>query len=496
MGYPTQIAARYLRSKKRNAFISVITFISVAGVALGVATLCVVLSVMSGFESDLKRKILGNNSHLLVLKFGTDFYEYPLVTKKAREQELVAGATPFVLSEVMISTQLNTSGVLIKGIDPDTVGEVSDLPNNLLSGEIGFLKQPEKIPLGRSMWSHVYKPGQEPSGPRNIPGVATPTAIHTPPGSAPMPEALATALGTKAATKTGQGTPPGVPKGFIDPFDDDADEPLKDEPVRPGIFLGKELSSSLHASIGDIVHVISPLGDGTVGPTGPIPKTRTFRVAGIFYSGFYEYDAKFVFVAMSELQDFMGLRGLATGVELKLKNIDKAEEVSKGVLSALGGFPFRTKDWREMNRNLFQALQLEKVVMFVILIFIVLVASFNIISTLYMFVTEKEKEIAILKSMGATDGDVRSIFMRIGLIIGIVGTTIGEIIGLGLCLFVEKHGIHLDPDVYYIDRLPIQMSGIEFLVVAVAAVTISFLATIPPAQLAVKLKPVDGLRFD
>ncbi len=445
--------------------------------------------------------------------------------------EGVAGATPFVLSEVMISTQLNTSGVLIKGVDPVTVGEVTDLKANMIQGELEYLSHPERIPIGASTWSHTYRPkfptpndaverdGDGGRGAGDGPGAGGAAGEGREKSVEEQKaderrkqiealEEMILGMPDVAASATGQGVAgqgvaasatqavagQGSAAPFIDPFADAAPDP--GEPVRPGIILGKELSQSLRASVGDIVHVISPLGDGSVGPSGPIPKSRSFRVAGVFYSGFYEYDMKLVYVRLEELQDFMGFDGTATGVELRLANLDDTANIGASVNTALGGYPYRTKDWRQMNRNLFQALELEKVVMFVILIFIVLVASFNIVSTLYMFVTEKQKEIAILKSMGATNGAIRRIFVTIGLIIGVVGTVFGELIGLGLCLFVKLEGIKLDADVYYIDRLPIEINPYEFLVVAAAAIVTAFLATIPPASLAARTRPVDGLRYD
>jgi lipoprotein-releasing system permease protein len=261
----------------------------------------------------------------------------------------------------------------------------------------------------------------------------------------------------------------------------------------PGIVLGKELAHSMKVMVGDRVNVVSPLG-GELGPTGPMPKSRPFKVAGIFFSGMYEYDAKFAYIALPEAQKFFGLGASVTGLELKTDDIDNTRQITRQILQTLDGYPYRTKDWGEMNRNLFSALRLEKVVMAVILAFIVLVACFNIVSTLIMMVLEKSKEIAILKSMGATDTSVMKVFVLEGLMIGLLGTAVGLVLGFLICLVVDKVGIHLDAEVYYIDKLPVRVDAMQFAGVAFLAILLSYLATIYPATRASRLAPVDGLR--
>ncbi len=261
----------------------------------------------------------------------------------------------------------------------------------------------------------------------------------------------------------------------------------------PGIVIGRELARSLRVFVGDQVNVISPFGD--LGPAGPQPKSRPFRVAGIFYSGMYEYDSKFAYVDLSESQRFFGTTSV-TGLELRVNNVDAAKTILSRVVYALGGWPFRAKDWGELNRSLFSALQMEKVTMAVILGFIVLVASFLIVATLIMLVLEKAKEIAVLKSMGAGVPSVMKIFVAEGVIIGAVGTLFGLILGLGSCLVIDKVGIPLDPEVYYISNLPVLVDPAQFALVALAAVAISYLATLYPATAAARLRPVDGLRAE
>jgi lipoprotein-releasing system permease protein len=270
--------------------------------------------------------------------------------------------------------------------------------------------------------------------------------------------------------------------------------PPKDRPVLPGIVVGRELARALRVYVGDTVNVVSPFGD--LGPAGPQPKSRPFRVAAVFYSGMYEYDSKFAYIQLAEAQRFFGAGDSVTGLELKVRDVDTARSVVRRVLSALEGYPYRVKDWGELNRNLFSALMMEKVVMAVILGFIVLVASFIIIATLIMLVLEKTREIAVLKSMGAGLPSIMKIFVAEGLIIGAIGTAFGLILGYGSCVLIEKVGIPLDPEVYYISNLPVLVDPGQFALVALTSMALSYLATIYPATKAARLRPVDGLRSE
>jgi lipoprotein-releasing system permease protein len=258
--------------------------------------------------------------------------------------------------------------------------------------------------------------------------------------------------------------------------------------------LGRELAHALRVAVGDDVNVVSPFGD--LGPGGPQPKSRPFRVAAIFYSGMYEYDSKFAYVDLGAAQRFFATGDSVTGLEVKVRDVDSARAVMGRVVFALGGWPYRAKDWGELNRSLFSALQMEKVVMAVILGFIVLVASFIIVATLIMQVLEKRREIAVLKSMGAGVPSVMKIFVAEGLVIGAVGTGFGLLLGYGTCLLIDKVGIPLDPQVYYINNLPVLVDGAQFALVAGAALALSYLATIYPATKAARLHPVDGLRSE
>ncbi len=416
--------------RERMPATMLMTLISIGGVAIGVWALTVVLSVMSGFEADLKHKILGHNAHGMVLTYGQgEFDDWRGTREKVLGVKGVVGATPFLYNEVMLSAGQNLTGAILKGIDVDTVGSVTDLPRNVEEGKLEWLREPEAIPRGA-------RPGDEAKEPPPAPGRGRPL---------------------------------------------------------PGIVVGRELARSLRVFVGDQVSVVSPFGD--LGPAGPQPKSRPFRVAAIFYSGMYEYDSKFAYMDLEEGQRFFAT-DTVTGLELKVAEVDAARAIMSRVVYALGGWPFRAKDWGELNRSLFSALQMEKVVMAVILGFIVLVASFIIVATLIMLVLEKTKEIAVLKSMGAGVPSIMKIFVAEGVIIGAVGTTFGLILGYGTCLLIDKVGIPLDPEVYYISNLPVLIEPAQFALVTFAALALSYLATIYPATKAARLRPVDGLRSE
>src|SRR5437868_7124606 len=451
-----QIARLQPGQRRKRPATVVMTGISVAGVAVGVWALTVVLSVMSGFESDLKRKILGTNSHALLLKYSADFSEWRSVIPKVAAVPGVAGVSPFILNEVILSHGQTVTGAELKGIDPATAGTVSELPRQVIAGELEWLSKPQDIPGTDRVVEPRGEAAKQLGGPE-------------------YEQYLEDTL------KRRQSHP--EEGGKVDP---DALRNL------PGICIGKEMSHQLRAWVGDVVNVLTPLGEMT--PTGPVPRSRPFRVACILYSGMYEYDSKFVYIGIPEAQKFFRMGDNIVGLELKFTDVDAARALGRRVVAALGGFPYRTKDWAELNRNLFSALKLEKLAMAIILTFIVLVACFNILSTLIMLVLEKTKEISILKSMGARDSSVMKIFVLEGLAIGAIGTAIGLLLGLASCSFIERFGLQLDPDVYYISNLPVNVDGAQFVMVAAIAVALSYLATLYPATKASRLSPVDGLR--
>ncbi|MFT3706707.1 MAG: ABC transporter permease [Archangium sp.] len=443
---------------------AMMTELSVGGVGVGVMALIIVLSVMSGFEADLQKKILGTNSHGVVMKYSPEMPEYEDVLAKVKGVRGIKGATPFILNEVMITSEGNISGSMIKGIDPKTVGEVTDLPDYLLpGGDLEWLTNPKNISRRKA----------ELGDPLFDDRPALPDEIKKPDA-------------------------PDLQKG---PNDIERD-PLLDLPspekegdvVMPGILIGRELAASLKVVVGDRVNVVSPLG-GELGPQGPMPKSRPFRVAGIFYSGMYEYDSKFVYIHLKEAETFFNIKG-ATGIEVKVTDVDNARGTMKAVYDTLQGYPFRTKDWGEMNRNLFAALRLEKLVMGIILSIIVIVAAGLIVATVIMLVLEKRKEIAVLKALGVPDGGIVKIFLAEGLQIGVAGGVLGLISGLAWCLFIERVGIRLDPQVYYIPALPVRIEPFQTALSVVIAILVTFLASIYPALKAASVEPVDGLKSE
>jgi lipoprotein-releasing system permease protein len=432
------------------------TGISIAGVSVGVWALTVVLSVMSGFEADLKHKILGTNSHALLMKYANDFSEWKSVMPKVAAVPGVAGVSPFILNEVILSHGQTVTGAELKGIDPATAGSVSELPRQVIAGDLAWVSHPENIPTG----DQVVEPKGEAS-----------KKLEGPEYDQYLEDTLKRRQLHPEETRQ------------LDP------QALKN---LGGICIGKEMSHQLRAWVGDVVNVLTPLGEMT--PTGPVPRSRPFRVACILYSGMYEYDSKFVYIGIPEAQKFFRMGDNVVGLELKFNDVDASRALGRRVVAALGGFPYRFKDWAELNRNLFSALKLEKLAMAIILTFIVLVACFNILSTLIMLVLEKTKEISILKSMGARDASVMKIFVVEGLTIGAIGTAMGLLLGYASCRFIERFGLQLDPDVYYISNLPVNVDPGQFVAVAAISLALSYLATLYPATKASRLSPVDGLR--
>jgi len=499
--YEQWIGRRFLMGKRSNNVVGIITVISVLAVAVGTMAMIVVMSVMNGFSTDLRGKIFGANAHLLVLKYGTDFTDYEDVVEKTKDAPHVTGASPFVLNEVMISSEQNLTGALLKGIDTRTVDQVSVLRQNVTKGDLEHLPHPERIVVPKTSKDGA-KDGDGKNG-------ATGAFRDKASEKDALAEALALAAGETPSAPAISGTPSST-KGDAgdgakpDPTLDEAlalaaagtpsDPAAGKEKAIPGIAIGQEMARNLKVTLGDIVNVVSPVGE--LGPTGPVPKARAFRVAAIFFSGMYEYDSKFVYIHLGEAQDFFTLKGGVTGIEYKVDDIEQTQGISRDILQHIGGYPFRTKDWMEMNKNLFSALKLEKIAMFIILTFIILIASFLIAATLIVFVIEKSKEIAILKSMGASDTSIMKVFVTYGVTVGTVGSISGLLVGLAVCFAIKTFGIGLDPDVYYITDLPVHVDTFEAILVGTSAIVLSYLATIYPSLLAARLRPVEGLRFE
>lgn len=456
---------------------AMMTSLSVGGVGVGVMALIIVLSVMSGFEEDLQKKILGTNAHIVVMKYSDDFSEYQDTAKTVRKVAGVVGVTPFVLNQVMVASEGNMDGSIIKGIDPDTVGEVTDLPQNILPGgaegmkKLQLLNHPEKI----------LPPRLSPTGGAVIDG---------------DPADGKKFKHDSEHGEAGKGDEQPNDELLRDPILGDAMKNKADEKqaVLPGIILGKELAANLKVIEGDRINVVTPISE-ELGPSGPVPKSRPFRVAGIFYSGMYEYDSKMVYISLKEARSFFNVKG-ASGLEVKISDIDDARRISKNIVRALDGYPYRAKDWGEMNKNLFSALRLEKLVMGLILSIIVIVAAGLIVATVIMLVLEKRKEIAVLKALGVSDGGILKIFLAEGLQIGVAGSLLGLVAGLSWCLFIDKVKINLDPEVYYIPALPVKIIPLQTAIPVVIAVLVSFLASVYPALKASRVEPVEGLKAE
>jgi lipoprotein-releasing system permease protein len=446
------VAARHVRSQK-SGFLTVISILSICGVAISSCALSSVVSVMGGFSQDLKRKILGNNAHIVVdTVSAAPFGDYEATLDRVIKVPGVTGATPVVRGEVMASSASNLAGVIVTGIDPKRILGVVDLAHNIEVGKLDYLEHPEKL-------------------------------TKLPPN-----EVIGIGPGGEQYYKM-----PDLP-ALPDDIDPTVRSVIIDKPDRPGIILGRELAKTLHVYVGDEVTLVSPLGD--LGPMGVMPRTKKFRVAGVFYSGMYEYDATYVYTMMDVAQEYFQTGGKITGIEIKVEDAERAERVTPNVVAAIARDDLRVRDWREINKNLFSALKLERFATFIILSIAIMVASFCIVCTLLLMVTEKGKEIAILKAVGASDGAILRIFMIEGMIIGGIGTVFGVVTGLAVCTGLSWFGLRLDPEVYYIDRLPISVNGWDFLTVALAALTICTLSTIYPAFAASRLRPVDGLRYE
>jgi len=458
------------------ASFTVFTAISIFGVFLGTGAPIIALSVMSGFEADLKSKIRATKADV-VISAANDraFTDWKQVQEKIAPIKGVVESMAYIESEVIVKHASNPAGmgIILRGIDAARAPRVLDLARKMSEGKVEYLLTPDKIP---------------PEDIELIPGSATwgldAGSGDTSSGASPRPKAGDESAHKPAATARSGGSSAGTgAKGATPPA-----------PSPPGILLGDELyARTLHVFVGSDVDVACPMCG--VGPTGPMPRMRSFRVAGHFYTGMYEFDSKLAYISLAEAQKFLGMQGEVTGVEVRTVDPDDAGDVASQIEARIGpGFEVRT--WGDMNRGLFMALRLEKIAMFVVLTFIALVASFSIVSNLITLVTEKAKEVAILKSMGARDVAILRVFFAEGLYIGLLGLALGLTFGVTGCLLLARYGLPIDPDLYYIQKLPVVMRVSEIASVSLAALGLCCLATIYPAFLASRMRPVDGLRYE
>lgn len=476
MTYEHFIGLRYLMAKRNASLLSIITLISVMGVALGVTALIVVLSVMGGFKKDLKEKILGTKAHAVVRAVDSEVLEnwQPLLETSSKVAGVV-GASPFIESEVMISSPTNLSGVFLRGIDSERVGSVSNVVTSIEEGQIRYLVDDSELMAeleerrGKDLNDLLNKVRKEREEHDIEPSIDEADRYGE--------EGFMPGLFDEEGVEEADGAMPEI-----------VDE---EESGRiPGLIIGKELARSLQVSLGQEVNVVTP--NGEMGPMGPMPRSRPFRVVGVFYSGMYEYDANMAYTSIQDAQSFLAMTGV-TGIELKTEDVEKADLVATTVRAAVGDRA-RVLDWQELNRSLFYALKLEKIAMFVVLTFIILVASFSIVAMLVMIVIEKGREIAILKALGASNAGIRRTFVFQGTVIGVVGAFSGLVMGLAICYFLSEFGFPLNSEVYYISTLPVDVDPVEIVTVVLAAIGISYLATIYPSIQAAKLNPVEGLR--
>lgn len=521
--YALSVGFRYLRSKKRKT-ISVITVIAVTGVALGVGALLAVMAITGGFQDAFRNKILGVNAHVLVLKYGLDFSEYREVVEHAEKLPEVTGAAPFVIHEMMLAKGDRLSGVLVKGIEPGRIDSVLDLPSQMTQGTLEGLRLADaRPPEPKRPAQNAVLPGEE-----DLDDYLRALSVQTDAGLQEAGSAAKNAPVRKVQPETLKPETPEVPSPLGSPLtrvptpeemeaslagesvelpDDDAERALFDDKnapkpsgkTLPGVVVGAALAESLELELGDEVRIISPLAglDTSMWQSGNTgPRSLDFRVVGVFQAGFQEYDTRLVYVDIYEAQRFFDHGDAVTGVELRLGDITRAPAVARQLEADLGGGPYHTMDWQELNHNLFTALEVQKIMLSLVIATIIFVAAFNVIATLIMIVLEKKREIAILKAMGARDTGILSIFLVQGVLIGLIGTAVGLVIGGLVTGYLSVYEFPLDPKVYLIDHLPVRVSPMEFIYTVLIALAICIVATLVPSYWAARLLPADGVRYE
>jgi lipoprotein-releasing system permease protein len=434
MRFELFVAARYLRAKRRQAVIGIITGISIAGVAAGVASLVIALAINNGFRQDLQDRLLGSTSHINLLRVQSDGIQdwRQLMDRLSKEPHIVAAA-PAIYEQVLISRGPRARGAVLKGMIPDEEKKVSDLLKTVTNGSAEALDEPAQNPDK---------------------GVRT-SATQSPTDLQGLENRIA---------------------------------------AMPPIILGKDMSDELGATVGSVVLVTSPQGELT--PFGMVPKYDRFRVVGIFNSGFYDYDSSWAFTRLSDAQQLFGLGDLVSVIEFKVDDIYQAGQISRQLEQAAGK-GFMATNWMEQNKALFRALRLERLVTFITIGLIVFVAALNILISLTMMVMEKTRDIAVLISMGTRKSQVRRIFIAQGVLIGIVGTAIGLVLGYALSWAGgHYHLLSLAPEVYSIDYVPFAPRVSDGVLVALVAIGVSLIATIYPSWSAARILPAEALRYE
>lgn len=443
MRFELFIASRYLRAKRRQAFIGIITGISVAGVAAGVASLVIALAINNGFRQDLQQRLLGSTSHISLQRVADDgIRDWPAVLDRLSKQPHVVAAAPAIFEQVLISRGPRARGAVLKGMIPRYERRVGDLLNSVKQGSAEAL---EDSPASEGASSAA----------RTSAGSGQAEKIHSPDSLAGVQERVGS---------------------------------------MPPIVLGKDMADNLGARVGDVVLVTSPQGELT--PYGMVPKYNRFRVVGIFTSGFFDYDSSWAFARLSDAQRLFGLGDLISVIEFKIDDIFKADQITTQLENAAGK-GFMATNYLEQNKALFHALRLERLVTFITIGLIVFVAALNILISLIMMVMEKTKDIAVLMSMGTRRAQVRNVFIAQGVLIGVIGTAIGLILGFAISYAGgHYHIISLSPEVYSIDYVPFAPRVIDGVIVAAVAVGVSFVATLYPSWSAARILPAEALRYE
>jgi lipoprotein-releasing system permease protein len=401
------VSLRYLRAKRKQKFISLITLISILGVAVGVMALIVVLSVFSGFTEGLRDQIIGVNAHAMVQRFGTTINNHEEVATAIEAVEGVEATTPYIYGQALISSAAHSTGVVLRGINADSAMRVLSIGRKMIAGELTDLDKPSEV---------------------------------------------------------------------------------------PAIIVGRDMARQLQVGVGDRIRLISP--NGPLSPMGILPRIRTCVVAGIFETGMFEYDSTIGYINLDTARSLTDLRQGVHGIEVRVRDIDQADRTALAIRQALGQ-GYSVRDWMQLNQNLFAALKLEKIGIFIALNLIILVAALNIISALIMVVMEKNRDIAILKSMGATTRSIMRIFFYQGMVIGLAGTVLGVGSGLGLCALLGRYKIiELPRNVYPMSTMPIKVEPLEVAVIAVSALLITLIATLYPSWKASRIRPAEALSYE